>query len=90
MVNNIDRADWAREALQVFADRCMAGDLTEETLCDLICNIGHYAELELMLSRNEAIRVYSIGIGAWSAESKSPLDEPDNNDAVTILINDER
>ncbi len=32
MVNNIDRADWAREALQVIADRFMAGELTEETL----------------------------------------------------------
>ncbi|MCB1429153.1 MAG: hypothetical protein KDJ66_08540 [Nitratireductor sp.] len=87
MVNNIDRAEWAGEALQCFADITMDGYVGDEAICDLICDIGHFAEIELGYSKDKVLQLFATAIGAWSAESDCSLDEPDNNDSVEIVIN---
>lgn len=85
-MSNQDRAEWAGAALQNFADITMGGDLCENTLTDLICDIGHFAELVLGLEKTETMKLFEIGIGAWSAERDSLDGEPDSNDIVSISI----
>jgi len=89
MADNIDRSEWAGRALQAFADECMAGFVSDEAVTDLICDLGHFAELELGLPRDRVLRLYSIGIGAWSAETKHYGTDPQNNDRVTIILEDQ-
>lgn len=86
MVNNIDRAGWAQTALEAFASQCMPGPVCKETIIDLICDIGHFAELELKLRQEEVVQLYETGIGSWSAESRLPLGEPMNNDAIELCV----
>lgn len=86
MVNNIDRSEWAREAVQVFADRTMAGFVGSEAITDLVCDIGHFAEIELGYSQDQVLDLFRIGIGSWSAERSDPDEEPCDNDTVEILI----
>lgn len=88
MVNNIDRAEWAAESLQHFADLVSRGQIDEDTVCDLICDIGHYAELELKLPRQEILTIFANGIGAWLAESEFPLVEPTFNKRASIIVED--
>jgi hypothetical protein len=86
MVNNIDRADWAAETLQQFADLTSLGQIDEDTISDLICDLGHYAEIELKISKAEIIALFGVGIGAWLAESEDPLGEPTFNKRVIITV----
>ena len=86
MVNNIDRADWAAKTLQRFADLTSLGRIDEDTICDLICDVGHYAEIELEISKAEILAILSVGIGAWLAESEDPLGEPAFNKRVIITL----
>jgi hypothetical protein len=86
MVNNIDRADWASETLQRFADLTSFGQIDEDTVSDLICDVGHYAEIELKISKAEIIALFGVGIGAWLAESEDPLGEPSFNKRVMITV----
>ena len=88
MVNNIDRAEWAAHALQRFSDSTSHGQIDEHSIGDLICDLGHYAEIELALPRTEILAIFSVGIGAWLAESGDPLGEPKCNKYVTINIED--
>lgn len=86
MTNNIDRSEWAGRALQTFANECMSGVISDEAVTDLICDLGHFAELELGLPGDKVLKLYSIGIGAWSAETKHYNADPENNDHVTIIL----
>jgi hypothetical protein len=86
MVNNRDRADWAETALSAFAEACMPGPISEETVMDLICNLGHYAELILGQTPEQSLRNYSVGIGAWRAEAEHSEDDPMENYRVVIGI----
>jgi hypothetical protein len=84
MVSNDDRAEWAQVALQAFADECMFGRVSEESVTDLICDLGHFAERELSLPKTDIIRIFATAIGAWIAESRHPDGEPWANDVVKI------
>lgn len=86
MVNNIDRAEWAGRALKQFADDTMGGYVCDETIADLVCDIGHFAEIELGLSNQLVLRLFEIGIGTWSAERNDYDGEPCSNDFVEIEI----
>jgi hypothetical protein len=86
MVDNSVRADWAGAALQAFADESMEGVISDEAVMDLICDLGHYAELVLRLPENEIIGLFRIGIGAWKAESEHQFGDPRDNKKVDIRI----
>jgi hypothetical protein len=86
MVDNSTRADWARTALQAFADESMDGVISDEAVMDLLCDLGHYAERVLHLREGEIIGLFRIGIGAWKAESEHPLGDPHANKKVDIRI----
>jgi hypothetical protein len=86
MVDNSVRADWAGAALQAFADKSMDGEISDEAVMDLVCDLGHYAELVLCLPESEIIRLFRIGIGAWKAESEHPIGDPYANKKVDIRI----
>lgn len=90
MVNNCDRAQWAGNALKVFADEVMDGHISDDALCDLICDLGHFAELEMGFSGGEVLRLFEIAIGAWSAERDDLIEEPEVNHIVSIAINTAR
>ena len=86
MVDNSTRADWAESALQTFADECMDGEVSDEAVMDLLCDLGHYAELVLRLPEDEIIGLFRIGIGAWKAESEHPLGNPRDNKKIEIRV----
>ena len=84
MVNNLDRAAWAKAAIQTFADKCLSSKLSEDAVVDLVCDLGHFAELLLCARKRDVLKLFETGIGAWLAESNHPLDEPMDNEVVTI------
>ncbi len=86
MVDNSVRTVWAEAALQTFANECMSGEISDEAVMDLICDLGHYAELVLRLPESEIIGLFRIGIGAWKAESEHRLGDPYDNKKVDIRI----
>ena len=86
MVDNSTRAKWAELALQTFADECMEGEVSEEAVMDLLCDLGHYAELVLRLRKEEIISLFQVGIGAWKAESEHPLGNPRDNKQIEIRV----
>lgn len=86
MAMNEDRAEWGRIALQTFGDLTMGGELSEETIGDLVCDICHFAELELGLNKDRVVELIGFGIGAWSAERSAPDGDPENNDQVSITF----
>jgi len=86
MVDNSIRANWAAAALQTFADECMNGEISDEAVMDLLCDLGHYAEQVLRLSEDEVIGLFRIGIGAWKAESVHPLGDPRDNKQIEIRV----
>jgi hypothetical protein len=86
MVDNSTRAKWAGLALQTFADQCMKGEVSEEAVKDLLCDLGHYAELVLRLREEEIVGLFRVGIGAWKAESEHPLGDPPANKQIEIRV----
>jgi hypothetical protein len=86
MVDNVDRAEWAEEALELFAKMVMPGEVTEETAQDLICDIGHFCRRQLRLSRSDIIALYATAIGCWSAEDRAQDGEPYANDKAEVKV----
>jgi hypothetical protein len=86
MVDNVDRAEWAEETLELFAKMVMPDEVTEETAQDLVCDVGHYCRLQLRLSRDETLALDAIAIGCWSAEDSAPGGEPHNNDKFQVEV----
>jgi hypothetical protein len=86
MVDNVDRAEWAEAALELFADMVMPGEVSEETAQDLICDVGHFCRIQLRLSRSEVIALYAAAIGCWSAEDRAADGEPYANDKVEVEV----
>lgn len=84
MVDNHDRADWAETALVAFADECMSGQVYEETVIDLVCDLGHFCKIRLGLNDAEIVMLFQHGIGSWKAESDHPSGEPYENRKVFI------
>ena len=86
MVDNVDRAEWAEAALELFGNMVMSGEVSEETAQDLICDIGHFCRIQLRLSRSETIALYETPIGCWSAEDNAPDGEPYANDKAEVEV----
>jgi hypothetical protein len=84
MVGNTSRSSWAKKALKAFAKECMPGKITEETVSDLICDLGHFAERELALHRGAVLNLFERAIATWSAEAQHPDGEPWDHDACKI------
>ncbi len=85
MPSNEDRANLAEIAVQAFADEPSSAVMDEETLIDLIRDLGHCARQNLGLSRKSVVRLYEIGIGAWSAEDANSDGNPSDNDPVQVF-----
>ncbi|WP_072387144.1 hypothetical protein [Hyphomicrobium sp. CS1BSMeth3] len=81
MSDNLTRAGWAAQCLSLFAS--MTGtDTDEESIGDLIANLGHYARQEDL----DFPSLLRTGIGHWHLEQ---IDEEsfDLMPTVTITIN---
>jgi hypothetical protein len=72
MSMNEQRAEWARKPLQIFADEVMGGEISADTVADLICDIGHYAKLVLKLQRSTVIQLFELGLSSWKVEDENP------------------
>jgi hypothetical protein len=86
MSMNEDRADWAEAAATVFAENVSFGNVSEETVTDLVCDLGHFAKLRLGLGKDEIVRLFEIGVGAWLAEDDHPDGDPCGNYCVTLTV----
>lgn len=82
---NEQRADWIAKAVNVFAEEVMSGEISEDTISDFVCDIGHYARREFGLSKIDMLSLYEVGVGAWIAENDDPEGEPENNVYVKIV-----
>jgi len=62
MINKAGHIAWAAEAVAAFQKHCGTGD--EHAIADLICDLGHLADVRGFDFLNEVKR----GIGHWYAE----------------------
>jgi len=86
MVDNVDRFKRAEEALEIFVDRIMHGEMNEQGALDLICDIGHFCRLRLGMSRNETIALYATAIGCWSKQDQAPDGESFTKDSANVTM----
>jgi hypothetical protein len=86
MSMNEQRADWIAHAISAFADEVMSGEISEDTISDIICNVGHYATRAIGLSKQDVLALYENGIGSWIAENDHPEGEPESNAYVQIVV----
>ena len=85
MSMNEVRADWAEAAAIEFADLVSRGDVSDETVSDLVCNLGHFAKLRLGLRNDEIIHLFKNGIGMWLSEDVDPDNDLGHDQSVTII-----
>ena len=85
MSMNEVRADWAEIAVGVFADMVSLGNVSDETVSDLVCDLGHFAKLRLGLPHDEIIRLFENGIGMWLSEDVDPDNELGHDQRVEIV-----
>lgn len=79
-IHNSDRARWAAQALHAF--RIASGDDDDDaTICDLIADLGHYADRHDV----DFLDVVSHAVGCWAGEKKDP-NSADLSPQVTIRI----
>ncbi len=78
------RADWAEAAAIEFADLVSRGDVSDETVSDLVCDLGHFAKLRLGLSAHEIIHLFENGIGMWLSEDVDPDNDLGHDQSVRI------
>jgi hypothetical protein len=76
MVQNCERVDWAKAALESFSPLCMSGEIDDEAVRDLICDLGHYAAIRMRMRESEVVQMFEAAIGTWIAESRAPDGEP--------------
>ena len=62
MINKTSHIAWAAEAVAIFQKHCGTGD--EHAIADLICDLGHLADVRGFDFLDEVKR----GIGHWYAE----------------------
>jgi hypothetical protein len=72
MSMNEVRADWAEAAAIEFANLVSRGNVSDETVSDLVADLGHFAKLRLSLRDDEIIRLFENGIGMWLSECVDP------------------
>ena len=82
MSMNEQRAEWARKSLQVFADEVMGGEISADTVSDLICDIGHYAKLVMKLDKLTVVQLFELGLSSWKHEDANP----DGNNSSSEII----
>ena len=81
MINKAGDIAWAAEAVAAFQKHCGTGD--EHAIADLICDLGHLADVRGFDFLNEVKR----GIGHWYAECHaSDRDRLGPDAAVEITI----
>jgi len=81
MIKKAGHVDWAAEAVAAFQKHCGTGD--EHAIADLICDLGHLADVRGFDFLDEVKR----GIGHWHAERyASDSDHLGPDAAVEITI----
>ena len=81
MINKTSHIAWVAEAVAAFQKHCGTGD--EHAIADLICDLGHLADVRSFDFLNEVKR----GIGHWYAECHaSDRDRLGPDAAVEITI----
>ena len=81
MTTNAKRAAWAEACISLFAD--MTGtDNDADSIGDLICNLGHYAQRRNL----DFLKLLQTGIGHWHIEKTDP-DSIEMLPTVTITVN---
>jgi len=78
MSTNKKRAAWAEACLDLFADQT-GTDTPEDSIGDLICNLGHYANREGL----DFIQLVKNGLGHWHLEQ---IDEESLDQMPTVSI----
>lgn len=66
--DNSDRAEWAEQALSVFCKETGLDPVAEEreAVSDLLCNLGHYCDLNGL----DFLAIASGAISVWDAEKR--------------------
>lgn len=82
MTTNRERAALAEACLDLFADNA-GWNHPDEAICDLIANLGHYAQRQLL----DFPRLVARAISHWHLE-QSDEDSVNVLPTVTILIGD--
>ena len=85
MSMNEVRADWAEAAANEFANLVSRGDVSDETVSDLVCDLGHFAKLRLGLRADEIIHLFENGIGMWLSEDVDPDYDLGHDQSVRII-----
>jgi hypothetical protein len=85
MSMNEVRADWAEAAAIEFANMVSMGNVSDETVSDLVGNLGHFAKLRLGLRADEVIHLFENGIGMWLSEDVDPDYDLGHDQKVTIV-----
>jgi hypothetical protein len=73
MSMNEHRADRAEVAAIVFANLVSLGNVSDETVIDLVSDLGHFAKLRLGLQDDDIIRLFENDIGMWLSEDVDPI-----------------
>lgn len=74
--NNLQRAEWAERALEIFCDETGIDMEVEkrEAVSDLMCNLGHYCDRRGL----DFITLASHAIGLWDVEKREQADGEPN------------
>ncbi len=66
--DNSDRAEWAEHALKVFCDHTGLdlGVENHDAVSDLICNLGHYCDLQGL----NFLNLIECAVSVWDAEKR--------------------
>lgn len=89
MTTNRKRAETVDKAVRQYLEAHKGGEVSEDTVADLICDIGHWME-QLLEGEHDfpgLLRIYAHGIGMFSAERVEP--DPYANCPVDIWVYDE-
>ena len=89
MSMNEQRADLAEAAFDVFAKLVSRCDVSDETIMDLICDLGHFAKINLGMQNTEIIRLFESGIGNWLSEDGHPDGDPFCVEFVKVRIDNQ-
>lgn len=85
MSMNEVRADRGEAVAIEYAHLVSLGNVADETVSDLVTDLGHFAKLRLGLPDDEVIRLFENGIGMWLSECVDPDFELGYDQSVKIV-----
>jgi len=89
MPDNYDRADWAETAVECFEDA--TGTDREDALCDLLCNLMHFADREGFDFNAELARArmhygYEVKEDGGRCAPEPQVGEPEPDDPESMAV----